>query len=135
MDRIKSREAEALLSEGCIPYRRSWVSRALCLQLSSNACEKSGLNLVELKERASQHICKSLTADNIAYEVFSPFAASFDDIRRFEVDFFLKNWATIRDSKAMRDVWHQIRIGHHPGFEEVWPVIVQNLEFIPPSSS
>ncbi|KDQ25891.1 hypothetical protein PLEOSDRAFT_1046123 [Pleurotus ostreatus PC15] len=93
------------------------------------------LNLVELKERASQHICKSLTADNIAYEVFSPFAASFDDIRRFEVDFFLKNWATIRDSKAMRDVWHQIRIGHHPGFEEVWPVIVQNLEFIPPSSS
>ncbi|KAG5220911.1 TRAF protein [Salix suchowensis] len=52
-------------------------------------CEP-GLNLVELKERASQ----------------------------FEVDFFLKNWATIRDSKAMRDVWHQIRIGHHPGFEE-----------------
>ncbi|KAL4261729.1 MATH domain-containing protein [Pleurotus pulmonarius] len=82
------------------------------------------LNLVELKERASQHIYKSLTADNIAYEVFSPFAAAFDDIRKFEVDFFLKNWATIRDSKAMRDVWQQIRVGHHPGFEEVWPVIL-----------
>ncbi|KAL0960934.1 hypothetical protein HGRIS_005939 [Hohenbuehelia grisea] len=91
------------------------------------------LDLRELKERASQHILKSLTVENIAYEVFCPFAAAFDDIRKVQVNFFLDNWVRIRDSKSMRDVWHEIRSGRHPGFEEVWPVIVQNLEFKPTS--
>ena len=52
----------------------------------------------------------------------------------------------------MRKVWHQIRLGRHPGFEEgllqnysvsvfeltthiVWPVIATHLEFKPQSSS
>ena len=52
----------------------------------------------------------------------------------------------------MRNVWHQIRLGRHPGFEEgpymtapsisvlelttrlVWPVIATHLEFKPQSS-
>jgi hypothetical protein len=51
----------------------------------------------------------------------------------------------------MRKVWHQIRLGRHPGFEEglyrnllclvfefttpiVWPVIATHLEFKPQSS-
>jgi hypothetical protein len=51
----------------------------------------------------------------------------------------------------MRNVWHQIRLGRHPGFEEglcmsalavvlelirplVWPVIATQLEFKPQSS-
>jgi hypothetical protein len=66
-----------------------------------------GLDLTELKERAAevrlmrppvkgfvvdhtyqiQHITKSLTVENIAYEVFSPFAAAFETIRK--VDFCL----------------------------------------------
>ncbi|KAJ8519000.1 hypothetical protein ONZ45_g3995 [Pleurotus djamor] len=90
------------------------------------------LDLKELKERAADQILKSLTVENIAHEVFSPFAATFDDIRKVEVEFFLKNWEKIRDSMAMRDVWQQIRVGRHPGFEEVWPVIVQSLVFLPP---
>jgi len=89
------------------------------------------LGLRELKERASQHIFKSLTVDNIAYEVFSPFAATFDEIRQVQVNFFLTHWQDIRASDAMRNVWQQIRTGRHPGFEEVWPVIAQNLEFKP----
>ncbi|KAF8895441.1 hypothetical protein BD779DRAFT_1499579 [Infundibulicybe gibba] len=89
------------------------------------------LDLGDLKERASQHIFKSLTVDNIAYEVFSPFAATFDEIRKVQVNFFLTHWEDIRNSESMRDVWRQIRNGRHSGFEEVWPVIAQSLEFKP----
>ncbi|KAG6918337.1 hypothetical protein DXG01_015196 [Tephrocybe rancida] len=89
------------------------------------------IDLPELKARASQHIVKSLTVDNIAYEIFTPFAATFDEIRKVEVDFFLAHWKDIRASDSMRNVWQQIRNGRHPGFEEVWPLIASNLEFRP----
>ncbi|KAJ2935132.1 hypothetical protein H1R20_g1985, partial [Candolleomyces eurysporus] len=91
------------------------------------------LDLGELKERASKHIFKSLTVDNIAYEVFSPFAATFEEVRKVEIEFFLNHWHEIRASESMRTVWHQIRSGRHPGFEEVWPLIAQSLEFKPTS--
>ncbi|KAH7920470.1 hypothetical protein BV22DRAFT_1039810 [Leucogyrophana mollusca] len=91
------------------------------------------LDLVELKERASQHIQRSLTVGNIPYEVFSPFSATFSDVRKVQVSFFLEHWGEIRASDAMRNVWQQIRIGRHPGFEEVWPYIAQHLEFNPRS--
>lgn len=71
-----------------------------------------------LKERAFQHVVKSLTTSNIAYEVFSPFSAAYEEVRRVEVEFFLARWKEIRSSAAMRDVWKQIRGGSHPGFEE-----------------
>jgi hypothetical protein len=87
------------------------------------------LGLLDLKERAYQHIQKSLTVDNIPYEVFSPFSATFSDVRKVQVNFFLEHWGDIRSSDAMRSVWQQIRIGRHPGFEEVWPLIAQHLEF------
>jgi hypothetical protein len=89
------------------------------------------LGLLDLKERAYQHIQKSFTVDNIPYEVFSPFSATFSDIRKIQVNFFLEHWGDIRSSDAMRSVWQQIRIGRHPGFEEVWPLIAQHLEFNP----
>ncbi|GJE88540.1 MATH domain-containing protein [Phanerochaete sordida] len=93
------------------------------------------LDLQELKERAFQHIIKSLSVDNVAYEVFSDFSAAFEDVRKVEVQFFLDHWADIRGSEAMRNVWQQIRLGRHPGFEEVWPLIAVNLEFKPPSKA
>ncbi|KAL4080742.1 hypothetical protein J3A83DRAFT_4084952 [Scleroderma citrinum] len=93
------------------------------------------LGLLELKERAYQYIQKSLSVDNIPYEVFSPFSAAFPDIRRVQVHFFLEHWGDVRASEAMRTVWQQIRNGRHPGFEEVWPVIAQHLEFNPRSGA
>ncbi|EKM51633.1 uncharacterized protein PHACADRAFT_101599 [Phanerochaete carnosa HHB-10118-sp] len=93
------------------------------------------LDLQELKDRAFQHIIKSLAVDNVAYEVFSDFSAAFEDVRKVEVQFFLDHWADIRSSDAMRNVWQQIRVGRHPGFEEVWPLIAGNLEFKPLSKA
>jgi hypothetical protein len=68
-----------------------------------------------------------------------------------QVEYFLAHWADIRGSDAMCNVWQQIRLGGHPGFEEgmtlvklpdhvlmrcipVWPVIAINLEFKPRTS-
>lgn len=42
----------------------------------------SELDLQELRERAFQHIIKSLTVHNVAYEVFSTFSAAFEDVRK-----------------------------------------------------
>ncbi|KAI0252186.1 hypothetical protein BJV78DRAFT_1125024 [Lactifluus subvellereus] len=94
------------------------------------------LGLTELKTRAFEagHITKSLTVENVPYEVFSTFSATFEVVRKVEVKYFLDHWTEIRGSDAMRNVWHQIRLGRHPGFEEVWPVIATHLEFKPQSS-
>ncbi|KAG8214652.1 hypothetical protein J3R82DRAFT_9730 [Butyriboletus roseoflavus] len=89
------------------------------------------LGLLELRERAYQHIQKSLTVENIPFEVFSPFSATFAEVRKVQVNYFLEHWGEIRASEAMRKVWRQIRNGRHPGFEEVWPSIALHLEFNP----
>jgi len=88
----------------------------------------TGYDLQELKQRAFQHIIKSLTVENIAYEMFSAFTATYEDVRKVQVSFFLDNWSEIRGSDSMRTVLQQIRQGRHPGFEEVWRVIALNLE-------
>ncbi|PVF98434.1 hypothetical protein CPB86DRAFT_784877 [Serendipita vermifera] len=87
------------------------------------------LDLADLKERAREHIVKSLTVTNVPHEVFSSFSATFEEIRKVQIDYFLANWGEIRGSEAMSDIWHQIRNGRHPGFEQVWPLIAQNLEY------
>lgn len=123
--------------------RREWIKRwqqnhpAEPAPCSAKAVYRLAdkLGLLELKERASQHIQKSLSVENIPYEVFSPFSAMFPDIRRVQVHYFLEHWAEVRASEGMQTVWQQIRRGRHPGFEEIWPVIVQNLEFNPRSGT
>jgi hypothetical protein len=51
----------------------------LVVRTTDNSLE---LDLQALKERAFQHIIKSLTVDNVAYEVFSDFSAAFEDVRK-----------------------------------------------------
>jgi len=89
------------------------------------------LDLDDLKQRAFQFIIRSLTVENVPYEVFSTFSAAFEEVRKVQVKYFLDNWSAIRASDAMKNVWQQIRLGRHPGYEEVWPLIAQNLEFKP----
>ncbi|KAG1715720.1 hypothetical protein ID866_1436 [Astraeus odoratus] len=123
--------------------RREWIRRwqqnhpAQPAPCSAKAVYRLAdkLGLLELKERAYQHIQKSLSVENIPYEVFSPFSATFPDIRKVQVNYFLEHWVEVRASDGMRTVWQQIRNGRHPGFEEVWPVIAQQLEFVPRSGA
>lgn len=120
--------------------RREWLQQwerdnagKIALPCSAKAVYRLAdkLDLRELRERAFQHITTSLTVENVPYEVFSTFSGIFETVRKVQVKFFLDHWSDIRSSDAMRNVWQQIRIGRHPGFEEVWPVIATNLEFKP----
>jgi len=107
------------------PGRPRPCSAKACYRLA----DKLGLN--ELKARAFQHIVKSLTVSNVSHEIFSSFSAAFEDVRKIQVSFFLANWSEIKSSETMRNVFQQVRLGRHPGFEEVWPLIIMNLEFVP----
>lgn len=78
------------------------------------------LDLPELKERASEHIVKSLSTDNIAYEVFGSFSLRFEEIKRREMAFLLEHWNEVRGSGAMRRILASLRDGRWPGFEDVW---------------
>ncbi|KAF9505097.1 hypothetical protein BS47DRAFT_1368336 [Hydnum rufescens UP504] len=122
---------------GANPGKPAPCSAKACYRLADK------LGLTELRKRAFDHILKSLTVANVPYEAFSSFSAAFEDVRKsvnvdilkVQVDFFLANWSEIRSSDAMRNVFQQIRLGRHPGFEEVWPLIISHLEFIPRAPS
>ena len=77
------------------------------------------LGLQDLKERAFQHIVKSLTVDNVTYEVFSAFSVAFEDVRKIELGFLFEHWTEVRGG-AMASIGQQLRTGRFPGFEEGW---------------
>lgn len=122
--------------------RREWIA-AWCQQHPARSSEAGPcsaksmyrladkLHLPDLKARAFAHIISSLTVHNIVDEVFGAFSATFAEVRKVEVAFFLAHWGEIRASAGMRAVWPAIRQGRHPGFEQVWPTIVMSLEFSP----
>ncbi|WWC87241.1 uncharacterized protein L201_002129 [Kwoniella dendrophila CBS 6074] len=89
------------------------------------------LDLPSLKLRSFQHICSGLTSGNVPAEVFSKFSSTYEDVRKVQVAFFLKHWSEIKKSETMTQIWQQIRNGKHVGFEEVWPLIVGQLDFRP----
>ncbi|KAH7098623.1 hypothetical protein BKA62DRAFT_832360 [Auriculariales sp. MPI-PUGE-AT-0066] len=89
------------------------------------------IGLMDLKERAFEHIVASLSVANIVDEVFGSFSATFAEVRKAEMDFFLAHWSEIRSSNAMRAIWPAMRSGRHPGFEDVWHLIVMNLDYRP----
>ncbi|RPD77408.1 hypothetical protein L226DRAFT_532213 [Lentinus tigrinus ALCF2SS1-7] len=84
------------------------------------------LGLQDLKERAFQHIVKSLTVDTVVHEVFSAFSAAFEDVRKVELQYMSEHWNDVRNG-AMLNIGQFLRSGRYPGFDEVWPVIIQNL--------
>lgn len=42
-----------------------------------------------------------------------------------------QNWKHIKSTRAMHSIWHELRSGRHAGFEDVWPLIISQLEFVP----
>ncbi|KAI0726225.1 hypothetical protein C8Q72DRAFT_847350 [Fomitopsis betulina] len=135
-------KAESATTTGSTPprSRREWIAQWERDDVSGKPrpCSAKAvyrladkLDLQELKQRAFQHIVRSLTVANVAYEVFSTFSAAFEDVRKVQVSFFLDHWSEIRASDAMHNVWQQMRLGRHQGFEEVWPVIALSLEYTP----
>ncbi|KAL8277951.1 hypothetical protein RQP46_009583 [Phenoliferia psychrophenolica] len=95
------------------------------------------IGLPELKERAYDHIVKSLTVQNIPYEVFGSFSLRFEEIKRVEIAFLLDRWNEVRESSSLKKVFQfgLLRVGRFPGFEEVMLRILPNLEFRAPPTN
>ena len=61
------------------------------MTLYSNTLFLSGLDIVELKAAALEHIRCSLTPENVT-EICSPFTARFPEVRKIERDYLKANW-------------------------------------------
>lgn len=85
------------------------------------------LDIPDLKRRAQEHIAMSLTVHNIVWEVFSGFNTQYPDIRKMETDFLLKHWPQVKRSSAMKSIF--LRSSAHPGLAEVWPHLLEYLEY------
>ncbi|KAF8608499.1 hypothetical protein BDV93DRAFT_200841 [Ceratobasidium sp. AG-I] len=92
------------------------------------------LDLGELKERAFVHITKSLSVQNVPFELFSSFSASFGDIRKVQMDFALQRWTEIRNGDSMKLVTQELRSNRHPGYEEVMPMLLAQLDYKLPTA-
>ncbi len=90
------------------------------------------MQLHELKQRAQEDIAKKLTVHNIVWEVFSGFTAQYPEIRKIETDFLLRNWAQVKKSPAMKNIF--AHGATHPGLSEVWPHLLSRLEYKAPES-
>lgn len=53
-----------------------------------------------------------------------------DRVSQVQINYFLDNWNDIRNSDSMRNIWQQIRMGRHPGFEEGQIIFPFELSFI-----
>lgn len=51
-----------------------------------------GLEIVELKAAALEHIRCSLTPENVVTEICSPFTARFPEVRKIEREYLKANW-------------------------------------------
>lgn len=85
------------------------------------------LDIPDLKQRAQEHIAMSLSIQNIVWEVFSGFTAHYPDILKMETDFLLKHWPQVKRINAMKSIF--LRHSAHPGLAQVWPHLLECLEY------
>lgn len=85
------------------------------------------LDIPDLKQRAQDHISMSLSIQNIVWEVFSGFTAHYPDILKMETDFLLKHWPQVKRINAMKSIF--LRHSAHPGLAQVWPHLLECLEY------
>lgn len=69
------------------------------LSNSRNSHRSLEYNLPHIKSRALDAIKASLTPNNVAIELFGPFATLFPDVRSLELDYMLNRWVSTVDSR------------------------------------
>jgi hypothetical protein len=74
------------------------------------------MNIQELKQRAKEHIQKSLTEQNIVWELFSGFTAKYPEIMKMQTEFALQHWGKVKKMDAMKNIF--ARGSAHPGLAE-----------------
>lgn len=114
-------------------YCRRWPSRPAPCSAKAMYRLADKLQISDLKRRAQEHLCASLTVHNIVWEAFSSFTSHFPDVRKMEIDFLLKHWQAVKRTQAMKTIF--TRSHAHPGLAEVWPHLLSQLDYRNGSSS
>ncbi|GAA5957879.1 hypothetical protein JCM3765_003795 [Sporobolomyces pararoseus] len=58
----------------------------------------------DLKDLSLGFIVRSLTVENVAYELFSPLSLTYDAVKKEILEFFLKNWKEVKETKGFKKV-------------------------------
>ncbi|GAA5963185.1 hypothetical protein JCM3765_003640 [Sporobolomyces pararoseus] len=65
----------------------------------------------DLKTFTLNFICRSLTHENVAFELFSPLSLEFKPVRESILDFFVKNWVDVKNTKGFNVVLDKLTSG------------------------
>ncbi|GAA5827155.1 hypothetical protein JCM5353_001005 [Sporobolomyces roseus] len=85
--------------------------------------------LEELRGLAKGRIERSLTVENVAYELFSPLSFDYDEIRDLAFEFFKKHWAEVKTTKALDIVLKKNSEGELPDAHELIKKILLEMDF------
>ncbi|GAA5988048.1 hypothetical protein JCM5350_004153 [Sporobolomyces pararoseus] len=69
------------------------------------------LELKELQDYSLDYIRRSLTTENVAYELFTPLSLDFERVRNAILKWFVKNWATVKKTKGFQTVLSKFSSG------------------------
>ncbi|GAA5825047.1 hypothetical protein JCM5353_001158 [Sporobolomyces roseus] len=65
----------------------------------------------ELREMTLGYIIRSLTVENVAYELFSPLSLDYELVQKPILDFFIKNWEEVKKSTSFKTVLDKFSLG------------------------
>jgi hypothetical protein len=93
------------------------------------------LDLQQIKDQAFEAIKASLTAENVASELFSSFASLFPEVRKAEMAYLLEHWDTVSHSDTMTKDFNPFRDDRPgQGNKEIFVTLLQSLQPKPPKS-
>ncbi|GAA5844454.1 hypothetical protein JCM5353_000205 [Sporobolomyces roseus] len=70
--------------------------------------------ITELRELSKSRILRSLTVENVAYELFSPLSFDYDEIQEAVLGYFNEHWAEVKSTKALETVLEKFAAGELP---------------------
>ncbi|GAA5963184.1 hypothetical protein JCM3765_003639 [Sporobolomyces pararoseus] len=68
-------------------------------------------DLEDLRELSLGFIIRSLTIENVPYELFSSLSLDYEAVQKPILEFFVKNWSEVRKSKGFKLVLEQFSLG------------------------
>ncbi|GAA5884359.1 hypothetical protein JCM6882_002242 [Rhodosporidiobolus microsporus] len=83
----------------------------------------------DLKKRAKRFLVSSLTVENVAYEAFSSLSVDLKDYQQPVLDFLLKNWDEVKNSRAMQNVRYLLALGDLSDAAPILGKIFDRLSF------
>lgn len=80
-----------------------------------------------LQSLALEEIASQLTPANVATELFGDVARAYPEVWKVEMDYCVKHWAQVKDSKAMKEIEGLVEREELPGGGRVLMELAKRL--------